>query len=123
MGDWDFEDGFGPTEDPVEEQRPLDSRVTVLKYMFTLQELKDDPSLLLELKEDVREEAENLGDVTNVVLYDASSNLSRVDAQLTCLQLEPEGVMTVKFRDPISAQACALVRVLPVRPSKGSYSE
>jgi len=123
VGDWDFEDGFGPTEDPVEEQRPLDSRVTVLKYMFTLQELKDDPSLLLELKEDVREEAENLGDVTNVVLYDASSNLSRVDAQLTCLQLEPEGVMTVKFRDPISAQACALVRVLPVRPSKGSYSE
>lgn len=123
VGDWDFEDGFGPMEDPVEEQRPLVSRVTVLKYMFTLQELKDDPSLLLELKEDVREEAENLGDVTNVVLYDASSNLSRLDAQLTCLQLEPEGVMTVKFRDPISAQACTLVRILPVHPSKGRFSE
>jgi HIV Tat-specific factor 1 len=119
VGDWDFEDGFGPAEDPVEEKRPLVSRVTVLKYMFTLQELKDDPSLLLELKEDVREEAENLGDVTNVVLYDVSSNLARLDAQLTCLQLEPEGVITVKFRDPISAQACVLVRVFFFHPWKG----
>ena len=75
MSDWDFEDGFGPMEDPVEEKRPLVSRVPVLKHMFTLQELKDDPSLLLGSKEDVREEAENLGDVTNVVLYDVSSNL------------------------------------------------
>ena len=33
-----------------------------------------------------------------------------------CPQLEPEGVMTVKFRDPISAQACVLVRVLPFCP-------
>ena len=75
MDDWDFEDGFGPMEDPVEEEWPLVSRVTDLKHMFTLQELKDDPSLFLGLKEDVREEAENLGDVTNVVLYDVSSNL------------------------------------------------
>ena len=84
-------------EDPVEEKCPLVSRVTVLKHMFTLQELKEVPSLLLELKEDVREEAENLGDATNVVLsrqlevtipgwnsylqpscYDVSSNLSSV---------------------------------------------
>ena len=100
-------------EDPVEEKRPLVSRVTILKHMFALQELKDDPSLLLELKEDVREQAENLGDVTNVVLYDVSSNLSRLDVQSTYPQLEPEGVVTVKFRDPISAQACVLVRVLP----------
>ena len=113
VGDWDFEDSFGPMEDPVEEKRPLVSRVTVLKHMFTPQELKDDPSLLLELKENVREEAENLGDVTNVMLYDVSSDLSRSDVQLTYPQLEPEGMVTVKFRDPISAQACVLVRVLP----------
>lgn len=111
VSDWGFDDGFGPTEDPVEENRPLVSRVAVLKYMFTLQELKDDPSLLLELKEDVREEAEGLGDVTNVVLHDVSSYPSRSGAQLRCLQLEPDGIMTVKFRDPISAQACVLVRV------------
>lgn len=32
---------------------------------------------------------------------------------LTILQEEPDGVMTVKFRDPISAQACVLVRTTP----------
>jgi HIV Tat-specific factor 1 len=41
--------------------------------MFTLQELRDDPTVLLDLKEDVREEAEAVGDVTNVVLYDVNS--------------------------------------------------
>jgi HIV Tat-specific factor 1 len=38
--------------------------------MFTLRELEEDASLLLDLKEDVREECATLGDVTNVVLYD-----------------------------------------------------
>ena len=47
-------------------------RVVVLKHMFTLEELEEDPSLLLDLKEDVREECATLGDVTNVVLYDVS---------------------------------------------------
>lgn len=46
------------------------SRVVVLKHMFTLDELEKDASLLLDLKEDVREECETLGEVTNVVLYD-----------------------------------------------------
>ena len=76
VGDWDFEDGFGPMEEPVEKEVAVESRVVVLKHMFTLQELRDDPTLLLDLKEDVREEAESVGDVTNVVLYDAS--LSRM---------------------------------------------
>ena len=71
----------------------------------------------------VREEAENLGNVTNVMLYNASSNLSWLDVQRTRPQLEPEEVMRVQFRDPISAQACVLVRVLPFRPWKGAYSE
>ncbi|PVG02380.1 hypothetical protein CPB86DRAFT_697072 [Serendipita vermifera] len=92
IGDWDFEDGFGPSEEPEEKEVVVESRVVVLKHMFTLEELKNDPSLLLDLKEDVREEAETVGDVTNVVLYDE----------------EPEGVITVKFRDPISAKACIL---------------
>ncbi|KAF8756917.1 RNA recognition motif [Rhizoctonia solani] len=42
--------------------------------------------------EDVREECSTLGEVTNVVLYDE----------------EEDGVMTVKFKDPVSAQACIL---------------
>lgn len=46
------------------------ARVVVLKHMFTLQELEEDASLLLDLKEDVRDECSSLGEVTNVVLYD-----------------------------------------------------
>lgn len=38
--------------------------------MFSLQELEEDASLLLDLKEDVRDECSSLGEVTNVVLYD-----------------------------------------------------
>lgn len=65
----------------------------VLKHMFTLKDLEEDASLLLDLKTEVREECETLGDVTNVVMYDK----------------EPDGVITVKFRDSVSAQACILV--------------
>lgn len=93
LGEWDDEDGFGPaiTE---EDKAPLvnKARVVVLKHMFTLQELEEDASLLLDLKEDVRDECSSLGEVTNVVLYDK----------------EPEGVMTVKFRDLLGAQACVI---------------
>ena len=58
--------------------------------MFTIQELEEDPAALLEIKEDIREECEKLGEVTNVVLYD----------------LEPKGIVAVKFRRPESADAC-----------------
>ncbi|WVQ93319.1 hypothetical protein IAU59_000387 [Kwoniella sp. CBS 9459] len=68
------------------------NRVVVLKGMFSLEDLAKDPGLLLELKEDVRDEAETLGKVTNVVLYDK----------------EEEGVMTIKFKDPVAAQACVM---------------
>ena len=50
-------------------------RVVVLKHMFTLKELEEDSSLLLDLKEDVREECSSLGEVTNVVLYDVRQML------------------------------------------------
>ncbi|KAJ7680313.1 hypothetical protein DFH06DRAFT_1162606 [Mycena polygramma] len=92
--EWDDEDGFGPMLQPEDSANVANknSRVVVLKHMFTLQRLEEDASLLLDLKEDVREECASLGEVTNVVLYDK----------------EPEGVMTVKFRDPISAQACVV---------------
>ncbi|KAI0332351.1 hypothetical protein GY45DRAFT_1352820 [Cubamyces sp. BRFM 1775] len=94
LGEWDDEDGFGPTITEEDKMNAMNKhgRVVVLKHMFTLKELEEDSSLLLDLKEDVREECSSLGEVTNVVLYD----------------LEPEGVMTVKFKDPLSAQACVL---------------
>ncbi|TIA86117.1 hypothetical protein E3P99_03772 [Wallemia hederae] len=89
LNDWDSEDESG-----LADRLPSKtvSRVVVLRHMFTLDELKDDPTLLLDLKQDVREDAEQIGKVTNVVLYDA----------------EPDGVMTVKFSDHIAAQACVL---------------
>ncbi|KAI7881427.1 hypothetical protein K492DRAFT_128874 [Lichtheimia hyalospora FSU 10163] len=48
------------------------NKIVILKNMYTQQELDEDPTLLLELKEDVREECEKLGEVTNVILYDVS---------------------------------------------------
>ncbi|KAG9123752.1 hypothetical protein FRC07_014058 [Ceratobasidium sp. 392] len=87
LADWDSDDEFGPLGPKL-----TTSRVVVLKHMFTRQELAEDAALLLDLKEDVREECSTLGEVTNVVLYDE----------------EDDGVMTVKFKDPVSAQACIL---------------
>lgn len=94
LQEWDDEDGFGPSVAPEDNVNAANknSRVVVLKYMFTLKELAEDASLLLDLKEDVREECSILGEVTNVVLYDTES----------------DGIMTVKFRDPLSAHACVL---------------
>jgi HIV Tat-specific factor 1 len=46
------------------------SRVVVLKHMFSVEDLEEDARLMLDLKEDVREECSTLGEVTNVVLYD-----------------------------------------------------
>ncbi|KAM0745932.1 hypothetical protein T439DRAFT_330285 [Meredithblackwellia eburnea MCA 4105] len=70
--------------------RARNAKIVVLRGMFTLDELDDDPSLLLDLKEDVRDECETWGEVTNVTLYDK----------------EEEGIITVRFKDDIAAQAC-----------------
>lgn len=51
------------------------SKIVILKNMYTQEELDTDPTLLLELKEDVREECEKLGEVTNVILYDVSCEI------------------------------------------------
>ena len=80
-----------------------------MKHMFTLEELEKDATLLLDLKEEVREEAETLGEVTNVVLYDVSALHLGADTLANFPQKEPEGVMTIKFREPLSAQACIIV--------------
>lgn len=85
-------------------------RVVVLKYMFTLKELEEDSALLLDLKEDVREECSTLGEVTNVVLYDVCALCPSLSLYADRhLQEEPDGIMTVKFKDALSAQACVLV--------------
>jgi hypothetical protein len=63
--------------------------------------MKEDVEAILDIKEDVRTECSKIGEVTNVVLYD----------------LEPEGVVTVKFAEPDDAQSCVTVcRVCPSIP-------
>jgi HIV Tat-specific factor 1 len=64
---------------------------------------QDDPSVILDIKEDIRDECAKLGNVSNVVLYD----------------LEPDGVASVKFTDPDAAQACVKVWSASIT-SKGS---
>ncbi|GAA5982882.1 hypothetical protein JCM11641_002616 [Rhodosporidiobolus odoratus] len=87
LGDWSDDD-----EDPAAAAARARKYkgVVVLEGMFSLKELEEDPALLLDLKEDVREECEKLGEVTNVTLYDK----------------EEDGVITIRFKDEIGAQAC-----------------
>ncbi|TPX14265.1 uncharacterized protein E0L32_000659 [Thyridium curvatum] len=80
-------------------------KVVILKHMFTLQELDEDPAALLEIKEDIREECAKLGDVTNVILYDQ----------------EEEGVVSVKFKKTEAAEAC--IRLMDGRNFDGRVVE
>jgi HIV Tat-specific factor 1 len=65
-------------------------KVVILKHMFTLEELAEDPAAILDIKEDIREECSKLGEVTNVVLFD----------------LEQDGVASVRFSNLEAARAC-----------------
>ncbi|KXS21623.1 hypothetical protein M427DRAFT_51042 [Gonapodya prolifera JEL478] len=77
-------------EDTEGKKAEKSARVVILKGMFTPMEIESDPTLLLDLKEDVRGECEKCGEVTNVVLYDKSD----------------EGVMSVKFKEQSGADSC-----------------
>ncbi|CEI85549.1 hypothetical protein RMCBS344292_00011 [Rhizopus microsporus] len=77
-------------EDETGKKQEKFAKIVILKNMYTQEELDQDPALLLELKEDVREECEKLGEVTNVILYDKS----------------PNGVVSVRFKEKESAEAC-----------------
>lgn len=65
-------------------------KVVILKHMFTLKELEEDEELANDIVEDTREECSKLGEVENVVLFDAES----------------DGVMTVRFSNSTAAKAC-----------------
>lgn len=87
LADWSDDE---PAYIPPEQRTGKKDKMVILKHMFTMEELDEDPAALLEIKEDIREECEKLGEVTNVVLYD----------------LEPEGIVSIKFKRPESAEAC-----------------
>ena len=78
LEEWGDDDGFGPMPDATDSMNfaGKNSRVVVLKHMFSVGDLEQDARLMLDLKEDVREECSTLGEVTNVVLYDVRSGLS-----------------------------------------------
>ncbi|KAK9353907.1 hypothetical protein V1523DRAFT_172091 [Lipomyces doorenjongii] len=85
LTDWD--------DDDAEQQSTTNKRwnkIVILKHVFTLQELEDDLTAALDIKEDIRDGCEEIGPVTNVVLYD----------------LEPDGVMSIKFRNEDDALDC-----------------
>lgn len=69
---------------------PKFAKVVILKYMFTLAQIESDPTFILDLASDVREECELLGQVTNVTIYDK----------------EEDGVVSVRFGDEVAARAC-----------------
>ncbi|KAI0193231.1 hypothetical protein EV127DRAFT_335737 [Xylaria flabelliformis] len=89
LADWDDDDADSPFAAQLETNAPK-GRVVVLRHMFTLRELEEDPAAMLEIKEDIRDECSKLGVVTNVVLYD----------------LEEDGIASVKFKTPEAAAAC-----------------
>ncbi|KAI4945934.1 hypothetical protein J4E91_007375 [Alternaria rosae] len=59
------------------------AKVVIIKNVFDLDQLENDPKAYLEIKEDMREKAEEIGKVTNTTLWDK----------------EPEGIVTVRFRE------------------------
>jgi HIV Tat-specific factor 1 len=59
-----------------------------MKYVFTLDELEEDEGEILDIKDEIRDEAGKFGEVTKVVLFDK----------------EVDGVVTVRFKDFESAE-------------------
>ena len=79
LEDLDSDDELGPAltaPGGFSNQAAKSGQVVVLEHMFTLDELEEDPSLLLDLKEVMREECAALEDVTNLVSYDERELLS-----------------------------------------------
>lgn len=85
LADWDDDD-----PQAIQETSSRWDKVVILKHMFTLEELEEDPAAMLEIKEDIREECEKLGQVTNVQLFDK----------------EPDGVVSVRYQNTTAAEAC-----------------
>ncbi|KAJ2897269.1 hypothetical protein MKZ38_004823 [Zalerion maritima] len=95
-------------DEPYQTEKKQASRwdkTVILKHMFTLKELEEDATAILDIKEDIRDECEKLGEVKNVVLFD----------------LEEEGVVSIKFAEVESADAC--IRLMDGRSFGGQVVE
>ncbi|KAL8741565.1 MAG: hypothetical protein Q9184_008372 [Pyrenodesmia sp. 2 TL-2023] len=100
LADWDDDD-----PQAMQDTSSRWDKVVILKHMFTLKELEDDPAAILDIKEDIREECAKIAPVTNVVLFDK----------------EPDGVASVRFSNAEGAKAC--VRVMDSRFFAGARVE
>ncbi|KAF2463181.1 uncharacterized protein BDR25DRAFT_246388, partial [Lindgomyces ingoldianus] len=88
VNDWS-EDEEILKELPVDEKKEnKHKKIVIVKHAFTLEEIEENPALILDIKQDLREEAEKHGPVTNVVLYDK----------------EPDGIVTVRFQSTASTE-------------------
>lgn len=98
---WDADEEEGVVEDPVASaadalrraKENRNAKVVILKHMFTREELESDPKAILDIKEDILLEAERLGKVTNVYLFEDSE----------------DGRCAVKFADREAASKCLAV--------------
>ncbi|KAI4287989.1 MAG: hypothetical protein L6R35_002755 [Caloplaca aegaea] len=100
LADWDDDD-----PQAIQDTSSRWDKVVILKHLFTLQELEEDPAVILDIKEDIREECAKIAPVTNVVLFDK----------------EPDGVASVRFSNAEGAKAC--VRVMHGRFFSGTKVE
>lgn len=89
LADWDDDEPTSVLYPDAPKTSKYD-KLVILRHMFTLAELEEDPAALLDIKEDVREECAKLGPVTNVVLFDK----------------EEEGIVSVRFQTAEAAEAC-----------------
>lgn len=82
------------SDDDISTMKQTSSRsdkVVVLKHVFTLLELTEDPELREDIMLDMREDAEKHGDIKNITIFDQ----------------EEDGVVTIRFSNAMAAQACA----------------
>ncbi|CAG8278624.1 unnamed protein product [Penicillium salamii] len=84
LADWDDD------APPPERKFTRAEHNLVLKHMFDKDELAADPTDMIDISMEIRVECEKFGEVTKVTLWDE----------------EPEGVVTVRFKDPKDAIAC-----------------
>ncbi|KAK6464595.1 hypothetical protein DFJ63DRAFT_334153 [Scheffersomyces coipomensis] len=89
LTDWDEFDSSDAKVDKSKSK--LFSRIVVVENMFRVDELKADPVIELDLKEDIQDECNKLGigeDISQIQVYDVS------------------GTITIKFKKPNSSDIC-----------------
>ncbi|KGO72780.1 Nucleotide-binding, alpha-beta plait [Penicillium italicum] len=91
LSDW----GDDEAEQALEAMKAAEEakRHVILKHMFTLKELEEDPLASIEIHDDIRSECSKIGEVTKVVIWDG----------------EADGVVTVRFVASTDARRCVQV--------------